>query len=42
VGNLVAALLQIYFSICVPQIMEISGGLTVFAKKRCNIFCPTV
>ena len=45
VGNFASILLQIYFSICVPKVIEILCGLTklLIAKlKRVQFFCPTV
>ena len=38
-GNSVAVLLQIYYSICVPKIIKVQCGLTKLLQKRCN-FLP--
>jgi len=43
VGNYVAVLLQIYFSICVPKIIKIQCSLTKLLQQYLGaMFCPTV
>jgi len=39
-GNSVAVLMQIYFSVCMPIIIEIRCGLTVIAKIEGCCFLP--